>query len=110
MTLDDYKAAARTVLRRAMAAALAPNASPKFTDDDVAYVTRGLEPHLDAFGLVLDAIIDQAAADAMGDIVSRIRVAEGIDTVAVDATLAGIEPEPGDWSDDTPTDDAGIEQ
>lgn len=60
--------------------------------DEIASRTPAIKRYAEDVEAALATIIDHACDEAVGEVVSRIRQAEGVDTVAVDAAL-GVEPD-----------------
>ena len=97
MSRADHHANATRVLRQAIASALYPD-NLAWSEEDIAtaLMSRGWETSVAVAALMV--IVDAACEEAVGEIVDRIRKAEGVDTAAVDAAL-GVEPEEDDRYD-----------
>ena len=98
MSRSDHYSAIRNVLERTIALcvceALHVDTEDMTGEDAVGIVGRFPDAVYNAEHAVM-VIVDTACDEAVGEIVSRIRMAEGVDTVAVDAAL-GVEPEDDD--------------
>lgn len=97
---EHIKTATRLVSRAIVGSALAamgkPEAIDTMTDDDIAVAVNSnasLRKMSEWASGALSVVLDAACLESIGSVVSTIRQAEGVDTVAVDAAL-GVEPDP----------------
>ncbi len=98
MPRADYHATAARAVKQAIASALYPD-QLVWRDEDLEAALKPRQYEAWAAGQTLATIIDAACDEAVGEVVDRIRRAEGVDTAAVDAALGVEQDEEGDDSD-----------
>lgn len=67
-----------------------------WTEEDLAFALSQRTHEVWSMGEALSTIIDAACDEAVGDIVTKLRMAEGVDTAAVDAALGVEQDEEGE--------------
>ena len=95
MSRADNYAAIRTVLERTVAICVCKALhidTEDMTGEDAIGIVGRFPDAVEAAEYAVMVIVDTACDEAVGEVVSRIRKAEGVDTVAVDAAL-GVETE-----------------
>ena len=94
MAREDHHATASRAIRQAIASALYPD-QLVWREEDLAWALRPRSFETQCAVEAITAIVDLACDEAVGEVISSIRKAEGIGAAALDAAL-GVEPEDDD--------------
>lgn len=98
--IDDHRKDATTILHRAIVECFYPHTHDLSLEPDELVTLVGMtdvSEDAQAWSEALMRVLDAAVAEAVSDVVSRVRQAEGVDPFVIDEALGADGRPEGEW-------------